>query len=765
MSRVCAGACSNADGVACVAACVAEFTPIVIVPSEVGTACGLLVLSGLFSGLTLGLMSLDIRQLELVISGGELKERRQAERILPLRKRGNLLLCTLLLGNTLVNSAIAILTASFTGGIIGGVASTALILIFGEIIPQSVCSRYGMMIGAKLVDVLGLIILILFPVAWPLSKLLDRALGEELGTIYSRHELKQLFSMQAKRAHAENISASGQRGGGGAEGGGDGGGDAEMAEIGIQEATYVSGILSLSERTAEMIMTKLEDVFALFTDERLDFPNMSRIYASGYTRVPVFRRQQSAPPNKAERLSERQSNNSNNSNGGGGAAAPGSAAPGSALPPAGGQESEKSTDTADAARALAASLAASIRAAPLVVPVAGAPVPETLSLHRPSPTTLAVELQAGLDSGGSGPDGGLPPLPPPLSSSNASDAGNDWRGHEVAGLLSAKDLILVDPEDALSVDQLVASCGREVMMVKHDTPVNALFKEFTRGHSHLAFVQRRTLRPGRGQPAAADEASGTNKSNDNDKHGADGGASSSEAAAASVASLSGDDYYEELVGIVTLEDVLEELIQAEIVDESDVYTDNVSKRVVAEDAAAHQRRVAFNRMLDPKEVSLVCVYVTRRAFRARFAGRLPWRPHRFLEADCHLPHPLTPSPPLSPPPSDLVSSRILNWMITRSRPSPLSSPPTSKPSRRSTSRARRCRCCFANRRCRSHMATQMSPLPTQRARRRSGAPWCCRVGCMSCAAPSCLRATAGRGRCLALPAFERAITWPTSPHA
>ena len=29
------------------------------------------------------------------------------------------------------------------------------------------------------------------------------------------------------------------------------------------------GVLNLSERTAEMIMTKLEDVFALFTDERL----------------------------------------------------------------------------------------------------------------------------------------------------------------------------------------------------------------------------------------------------------------------------------------------------------------------------------------------------------------------------------------------------------------------------------------------------------------------------------------------------------------
>ena len=40
--------------------------------------------------------------------------------------------------------------------------------------------------------------------------------------------------------------------------------------------------------------------------------------------------------------------------------------------------------------------------------------------------------------------------------------------------------------------------------------------------------------------------------------------------------------------------------QAEIVDESDVYEDNVTKRPVEEERSALLRRKAFNKMLDPK---------------------------------------------------------------------------------------------------------------------------------------------------------------------
>ncbi|MPC33453.1 Metal transporter CNNM2 [Portunus trituberculatus] len=96
----------------------------------------LLVLSGLFSGLNLGLMALDMTELKIVSNTGSTEERRYARAIEPVRRHGNFLLCTLLLGNVLVNSSLTILLDELSTGLIAVIGSTIGIVIFGEIIPQ-----------------------------------------------------------------------------------------------------------------------------------------------------------------------------------------------------------------------------------------------------------------------------------------------------------------------------------------------------------------------------------------------------------------------------------------------------------------------------------------------------------------------------------------------------------------------------------------------------------------------------------------------------
>ena len=67
----------------------------------------LICLSGFFSGLTLGLLSLDPISLEIIMSGDS-NEALYASKVLPIRKKGNWLLCTLLIGNVVVNSYLSI---------------------------------------------------------------------------------------------------------------------------------------------------------------------------------------------------------------------------------------------------------------------------------------------------------------------------------------------------------------------------------------------------------------------------------------------------------------------------------------------------------------------------------------------------------------------------------------------------------------------------------------------------------------------------------
>jgi len=73
-------------------------------------------LPGLFAGLTLGFMGLDKIGLEIVMEAGDPESRRCARRIAPVRKDGNLLLCSLLFGNVAVNVLISILMSGEDDG-------------------------------------------------------------------------------------------------------------------------------------------------------------------------------------------------------------------------------------------------------------------------------------------------------------------------------------------------------------------------------------------------------------------------------------------------------------------------------------------------------------------------------------------------------------------------------------------------------------------------------------------------------------------------
>ncbi|KPP62449.1 metal transporter CNNM4-like [Scleropages formosus] len=108
----------------------------------------------------------------------------------------------------------------------------------------------------------------------------------------------------------------------------------------------------------------------------------------------------------------------------------------------------------------------------------------------------------------------------------------------IVDILYVKDLAFVDPDDCTTLKTITKFYNHPVHFVFHDTKLDAMLEEFKKGKSHLAIVQK--------------------VNNEGE----------------------GDPFYE-VLGLVTLEDVIEEIIKSEILDESDLYTDNRNQKKVA----------------------------------------------------------------------------------------------------------------------------------------------------------------------------------------
>jgi metal transporter CNNM len=184
---------------------------------------------------------------------------RAARAIYPVRKNGNLLLCTLLLGNVAVNSLLSILMADITSGLVGFLVSTFSIVTFGEIIPQAVCSRFPLQVGEKAVPIVKMFIVLLGAVAYPMAFILNKVLGREIGTTYSQSEMAKLIELHVQGGHFDH-----------------------------ETGAAMTGALRYHGMSVKDAMTPLKNTFMLGADERLGFDTVAKIFKTGYSRIPVY---------------------------------------------------------------------------------------------------------------------------------------------------------------------------------------------------------------------------------------------------------------------------------------------------------------------------------------------------------------------------------------------------------------------------------------------------------------------------------------------
>ncbi|KAM5227807.1 metal transporter CNNM3 [Ctenodactylus gundi] len=121
----------------------------------------------------------------------------------------------------------------------------------------------------------------------------------------------------------------------------------------------------------------------------------------------------------------------------------------------------------------------------------------------------------------------------------------------IVDMLYLKDLAFVDPEDCTPLSTITRFYNHPLHFVFNDTKLDAVLEEFKRGKSHLAIVQR--------------------VNNEGE----------------------GDPFYE-VLGLVTLEDVIEEIIKSEILDESEDYRDTSVRRKAASLSAPLKPKEEFS---------------------------------------------------------------------------------------------------------------------------------------------------------------------------
>ncbi|KAK2824286.1 hypothetical protein Q5P01_021461 [Channa striata] len=189
---------------------------------QAGVSVLLLGLSALCSGLNISMLALDPVELRVLQNSGTEKEQKYARKIESVRKHGNYILCTVVLGNVLTNT-------------------------------------HSLAIASKTLCATRLLMLVFFPIAYPVSKILDIMLHQEISNFYTREKLVAMLRVTDP-----------------------------YHDLVKEELNIIQGALELRTKTVEDVLTPLSDCYMLSSDAVLDFCTMSDVMQSGFTRIPVY---------------------------------------------------------------------------------------------------------------------------------------------------------------------------------------------------------------------------------------------------------------------------------------------------------------------------------------------------------------------------------------------------------------------------------------------------------------------------------------------
>ncbi|KAI9314094.1 hypothetical protein BX666DRAFT_498537 [Dichotomocladium elegans] len=166
-------------------------------------------------------------------------------------------------------------------GYVAIIISTALIVVFSEILPQAICSRYGLAIGAFFAIPVRVLIFIWYLIAWPMAKVLDLILGKHRGFMYGKSELSELIHL-----HGDPLR--------------DGPLEKNTVEI-LQSVLDLSGkntgdLVAFSKSSKRSVHRQPTPLLMLDMDTLLTIETANAILKSGMPAVPVYSSKEDGHP-------------------------------------------------------------------------------------------------------------------------------------------------------------------------------------------------------------------------------------------------------------------------------------------------------------------------------------------------------------------------------------------------------------------------------------------------------------------------------------
>jgi len=160
----------------------------------------------------------------------------------------------------MVNALMAILLAGLAGGFIGWLLTTILIVYIGEILPQSICSRHGLKMGALGSPIIWAFVVLLFPITKLYAIVLDYLFPDE-ESLMDRGGWRNMLEYQQH---------------------------VQPGCMPADQSTMLFGSLDLGETCVTEVMVGMERACCLAVDDELNLDKLKWIQQKGFTRLPVL---------------------------------------------------------------------------------------------------------------------------------------------------------------------------------------------------------------------------------------------------------------------------------------------------------------------------------------------------------------------------------------------------------------------------------------------------------------------------------------------